>query len=181
MDRRDFIRAVLGGGLAAPLAFLFRRSSGKEAGTLWQIDPSKCIQCGKCETECVLPQSAVKCVHQYASCGYCLFCSGYYQDNRARFDTAGENLRCPTDAIVRTYVEDPYFEYRIDEDRCIGCGKCAKGCAAFGNGSLFLQVRHDRCAGCNECRIARRCPANAFTRVPADRPYIFKTPPETTR
>ena len=94
------------------------------------------------------------------------------------FNTAGENLRCPTDAIVRTYVEDPYFEYKIDEDKCIGCGKCVKGCASFGNGSLFLQVRRHLCKDCNECRIAKVCPSGAFTRVPADKPYIFRRPPE---
>ena len=120
----------------------------------------------------------VKCVHQYASCGYCLFCSGYYQDKRIEFNTAGENMRCPTDAIIRTYVEDPYFEYKIDEERCIGCGKCVKGCLSFGNGSLFLQVRRDLCRNCNECRIAKACPADAFVRVPADHPYIYRKPPE---
>ena len=46
------------------------------------------------------------------------------------------------------------LEYIIDEELCIGCAKCVKGCAAFGNGSLHLQVRHDRCLNCNECTIA---------------------------
>ena len=176
MTLRELLKVTIGALLAAPFLQLFRKK--EETGYYWQIDPDKCIQCGKCETECVLPRSAVKCVHQYASCGYCLFCSGYYQDKRVEFNTAGENLRCPTDAIVRTYVEDPYFEYKIDEDKCIGCGKCVKGCASFGNGSLFLQVRRHLCKDCNECRIAKVCPSGAFTRVPADKPYIFRRPPE---
>ena len=178
INRRRCLIGVLGGILAAPFALLFRKSQTESDATFWQIDPSKCIQCGKCETECILAHSAVKCVHQYASCGYCLFCSGYYHDNRAKFDTAGENLRCPTDALVRTYIEDPYFEYVINEDKCVGCGKCVKGCAAFGNGSLFLQVRHDLCKNCNQCRIASICPAQAWTKVPANQPYIYKHPPE---
>jgi electron transport complex protein RnfB len=162
---------------ATPLSLLLRGSDDASSSnlTLWQIDPEKCTQCGKCATECILPQSAVKCIHQFASCGYCLFCSGYYQDHRSKFDTAGENLRCPTDAIVRTYVEDPYFEYRIDEDKCIACGKCVKGCEAFGNGSLFLQVRHDLCKNCNQCRIASACPSDAFVKVSPDKPYLIKT------
>ena len=45
----------------------------------------------------------------------------------------------------------------------------------FGNGSLFLQVRHDRCLNCNECAIGRACPAQAFRRVPAEQPYLLKT------
>jgi electron transport complex protein RnfB len=89
-------------------------------------------------------------------------------------DSAAENQLCPTSAIVRTFVEDPYYEYTIDEDLCIGCGVCVKGCASFGNGSLYLQVKHDLCVNCNECAIARACPAHAFRRVPADQPYILK-------
>ena len=73
------------------------------------------------------------------------------------------------DSQSRTYVEDPYFEYKIDEEKCIGCGKCVKGCLSFGNGSLFLQVRRDLCKNCNECRIAKACPADAFVRVMAIR------------
>ncbi|HQC51652.1 MAG TPA: 4Fe-4S binding protein, partial [Lentisphaeria bacterium] len=72
---------------------------------------------------------------------------------------------------------DPYFEYKINEELCIGCGKCVKGCASFGNGSLFLQVRHNLCLNCNQCQIALVCPAHAFVKVPADKPYIFKTLP----
>jgi len=198
MNRRNYLYTMLTGLIAAPFALLFRqaRSLRHEPGEIssepnlpppasslqpalfWQIDPDKCIQCGRCETECILKPSAVKCVHQYKACGYCLFCSGYYHDNRVRFDTAGENLRCPTDAIVRTYVEDPYFEYTINEDKCVGCGKCVKGCKSFGNGSLFLQVRHALCKNCNQCRIASVCPSNAWTKVTANEPYLFKRPPK---
>jgi electron transport complex protein RnfB len=80
---------------------------------------------------------------------------------------------------VRRFVEDPYFEYHIDEPLCIGCAKCVKGCNAFGNGSLQLQVRHDRCLNCNECAIAAVCPADAFRRVSADAPYVLKSQPGT--
>ena len=56
----------------------------------------------------------------------------------------------------------------------MGCGKCVKGCNAFGNGSLYLQVKHDLCVGCNECSIALNCPANAYQRVPARTAYLLK-------
>jgi len=83
----------------------------------------------------------------------------------------------PTGAIRRRFVESPYFEYTIDEPACIGCGLCVKGCTNFGNGSLYLQIRHDRCVDCNACRIAEVCPSGAIVRVPASAPYIRKDCP----
>ena len=76
---------------------------------------------------------------------------------------------------IRRYVDAGvrYFEYTIDEQHCIGCGKRVKGCAEM-NGSLFLQVRHHLCANCNECAIAIACPSEAFRRVPRSEPNILK-------
>jgi electron transport complex protein RnfB len=145
-----------------------------KAATVWQIDPDKCIQCGKCATECVLTPSASKCVHAHAMCGYCKLCTGFFVPDPNELTAGAENQQCPTGAIERSFVEDPYYEYVIDEELCIGCGICVKGCTAFGNGSLFLQIRHNRCLNCNECAIARSCPAQAISRVPESRPYLLK-------
>ena len=142
--------------------------------TVWQLDPAKCIQCGRCATNCVLSPSAVKCFHVYAMCGYCDLCGGYFKPETRELTTAAEHQLCPTNAIKRKFVEDPFFEYSIDEKLCIGCAKCVKGCGAFGNGSLQLQVDHKLCKNCNECSIARSCPSEAFSRVPADSPYLLK-------
>jgi electron transport complex protein RnfB len=49
-----------------------------------------------------------------------------------------------------------------------------KGCSAFGNGSLQLQVHHDLCVNCNQCSIARNCPSDAFRRVPTSKPYLLQ-------
>ncbi len=157
------------GAAGAALAALSRRES-----YVWQIDPHKCIGCGRCATNCVLSESAVKCVHAYSMCGYCDLCTGYFDPDPKALDTGAEHQLCPTGAIRRRFIEEPYFEFTIDEKLCIGCGKCVVGCSAFGNGSLFLQVRHDRCLNCNECAIARACPSQAFVRVPADRSYLMK-------
>jgi electron transport complex protein RnfB len=140
---------------------------------VWQLDPAKCIQCGRCTTACVKTPSAVKCTHAYSMCGYCNLCSGYFKPGTKTLDTGGEKQLCPTSAIKRTFVEDPFYEYTIDETLCIGCGKCVKGCGAFGNGSLQLQIRHHLCDNCNECAIARQCPAEAFSRVPLKDPYLL--------
>ena len=176
VKRRDFLRTslntVAGLSLGSIAGMLFVKSSNE--AMVWQIDPDICIQCEKCSTNCVLPHSAVKCVHSYSMCGYCDLCSGYLEPGAKSRDTGAENQLCPTGAIKRTYVEDPYFEYTIDEKLCIGCGKCVKGCGSFGNGSLYLQVRHDRCLNCNECSIARSCPSRAYKRVPTSRPYILR-------
>ncbi len=175
LSRRDFLRggAAAAGGIFA--GFLAKGGEGSEKTDeyVWQIDPDKCQQCGRCRTECVLMPSAVKCVHSYAICGYCDLCFAYLRPN-AKPGTAAEVQLCPTDAITRTFIEDPYYEYSIDEEKCVGCGKCVRGCTAFGNASLYLQVRHDRCINCNECAIARNCPSNAFVRVPANEPYLLK-------
>ena len=141
---------------------------------VWQIDPFKCTQCGRCATECVMTPSAVKCVHAFALCGYCDLCGGYLKPDPNARTTAAENQLCPTSAIQRKYIEEPYFEYTIDEDLCIGCAKCVKGCTSFGNGSLHLQIIHDICLNCNECSIARLCPSEAISRVPASEAYKVK-------
>lgn len=176
LTRRDFVRRGLGAaalaGLGAATGWGAVRSGAQPL--VWQLDPGQCIQCGRCETECVLTPSAVKAVHGYALCGYCMLCGGYHHPQARNIDTAAENQLCPTGAIRRTYVEDPFYEYTILEEKCIGCAVCVKGCAQFGNGSLFLQVRHDRCVNCNECAIARACPSDAFRRVPAQEPYLLK-------
>lgn len=173
-------RRFLGDGLRGALLFLFGAATtlvarhSRVQKTVWQIDPAKCVQCTNCATQCVLDQSAVKCVQVYGICGYCKLCTGYFEPEPNGLNTAAENQLCPTGAIKRKALEDPYYEYTIDEPLCIGCAKCVKGCVLFGNGSFFLQVRHDRCLNCNECSIARVCPGQAFKRVPASQPYLFK-------
>ena len=151
-----------------------RKRRVRDDGMVWQLDPEKCVQCGRCATDCVLALSAVKCVHATSMCGYCKMCFGYFQPRADKLNENAENQLCPTGAIERSFVEDPYYEYTIVEELCIGCGKCVEGCGAFGNGSLHLQVRHDRCLDCNDCAIARNCPADAFSRVPVSAPYRLK-------
>lgn len=145
-----------------------------EKGFVWQIDPEKCTQCGRCATECVLRPSAVKCVHNYRMCGYCDLCFAYFDPVAGEPGTGAEDLLCPVDALKREHIEDIYYEYSIDQDLCIGCGKCVKGCGTSGNGSLYLQIVRPLCADCNECAIARYCPAEAVVRIPAAQAYLHK-------
>lgn len=175
-NRREFLASGARGAAAVSLGALTGVAGAKAnlENLVWQIDPAKCVQCGRCATECVLSPSAVKCVHAFAMCGYCELCFGYFLPDAEELNSAAENQACPTGAIKRSFVEEPYYEYVVDEQLCIGCGKCVKGCNTFGNGALYLQVRHDRCLNCNDCRIAASCAGDAFVRVPAETPYIRK-------
>lgn len=159
-------------GLGGSMGLLAGRE--KRDDEVWQLDPDLCIQCGLCATECVLEVSAVKTVHSHGMCGYCELCTGYFEPEPVNLDEGAENQLCPTGAIERTFVEHPYYEYRIIPDLCVGCAKCVKGCNMFGNGSLYLQVNHDRCVDCNECAIARACPAGAFRKLPRSSPYLLR-------
>lgn len=176
LSRRDLLSSGARGlgllGFGAAAGFLAGRHS--KADTRWQIDPNQCIQCGRCATACVLEVSAVKCVHSFGVCGYCKLCTGYFEPEPINLDEGAENQLCPTGAIKREFIEDPYYEYSIIKDLCVGCGKCVKGCNMFGNGSLYLQVSHDRCVNCNICAISLECPAQAFRQIPATKPYLLR-------
>ena len=176
-NRRRFLADGIRGVFLLLLAYATRWvvRNGKTAKMVWQLDPYKCIHCNRCATACVLEVSAVKCVQENSMCGYCKICTGYFEPAYTHLDSAAENQLCPVGAIQRKALEHPYYEYLIDEPRCIGCAKCVKGCSLFGNGSFFLQVRHDRCLNCNECAIAITCPSHAFKRVPASQSYLFKS------
>ena len=169
----DLFRIAAAVGLVGSGALLARRK-GLSGEMVWQLDPTKCIACGNCATHCVLDESAVKCVDSFEICGYCNRCPGYFELNANDLNTGAENQLCPTGALRRDFVQHPYYEYTIISELCIGCGKCVKGCEAFGNGSLYLQVCHDRCKDCNECSIAVACPSQAFRRVRATEPYLLK-------
>ncbi len=182
-NRREVLRTmgrvVALGGLAAAGAWftpLRRLVVDYPPGTalVWQLDPRLCTACGKCATACVRVESAVRCVHAFDRCGYCEACSGFFDTRYRNLDEGAENQLCPTGAIRRAPIEDPYFEYIVDRELCTACGRCVDSCGAFGNGSLALQIAQDLCEGCNQCAIADACPAQAFRRVPADAAYLLR-------
>lgn len=174
--RREFVKTAGRLAVALPLIALpvVLRKKSNVKGYVWQIDPFKCTACELCKTNCVMTPSAVKCTNAFPMCGYCDFCPGYLRQGAKKYTTAAEDQLCPAGAITRKFVEEPYFEYTIDEKLCDGCSKCVKGCGDFGNGSLYLQIMHNLCLNCNQCAIARKCPSDAVIRVPATQAYIRK-------
>ena len=44
-----------------------------------------------------------------------------------------------------------------------------------------MQIRHDRCVNCNECSIARTCPSNAISGIPASIAYLPKDEQEVIK
>ncbi len=179
-DRRRFLRLLgrwsLGGALGSVIGFIGLRGRSISDGDelVWQIDPERCTGCGKCATHCVLQGSAARCYQEYERCGYCDLCSGFFDPRCSKLNEGAENQLCPTAAIKRSFIEEPYFEYLINRDLCVGCGECVKYCDAYGNGSFYLQISQSLCRHCNECSIARACPADALRRVPRKRSYLVK-------
>ncbi|GHT24063.1 hypothetical protein FACS189419_08770 [Planctomycetales bacterium] len=178
IHRRQILKTVCRTGAAAGLLTLTGFMAAKKklaAETLvWQIDPNKCIGCGQCAYRCVSTVSAVKCFHNFKMCGYCDLCTGFFEPQPLARNTGAENQLCPTNAITRKDVESPYFEYTINQELCIGCGKCVDGCFSLGNGSLFLQINQQLCKQCNQCAVAVYCPAKAIVQIPAEKSYLFK-------
>ncbi len=177
-ERRDLLKKTCQGvaavGVLGLAGFLGVKKQSAADALVWQIDPSQCIGCGACSYRCVLNVSAVKCFHNFKMCGYCDLCTGFFDPQPLARNTGAENQLCPTNAIRRREVETPYFEYVVDQNLCVGCGKCVDGCFSLGNGSLFLQINQELCKQCNQCAIALHCPAQAISRIPAAQAYQLK-------
>ena len=176
--RRAFLKTCSRYGVVAGLGGAVGFLAGQQKITgdvlVWQIDPHKCIGCGVCAYRCNKLISAVKCFHTYAMCGYCDLCTGFFDPQLFARDEGAENQLCPTNAFARREVEPPYFEYIIDHNLCVGCGKCVDGCFTLGNGSLYLQISQQECLQCNQCAIALYCPTKAISQIPAEKAYLLK-------
>lgn len=66
---------------------------------------------------------------------------------------------CPLGAIYSVFNPISVFRYRVDRDKCVGCGACARAC---GMGCDPVKNANDaECVRCGKCRQV--CPTGAIT------------------
>jgi Na+-translocating ferredoxin:NAD+ oxidoreductase subunit B len=202
-SRRDLLGTLSRGatllGLGGAAAYLVQKAHGQ---IVWQVDSAKCVNslagdgaveaCTLCTSSCVVLQSAVRAVNDFANCGRCSICPAYFNIKSAVDPATGlpSEKRCPRDAITRKPIglvdpQDPannFYEYIIDEVKCDGCGKCVMGCKEpMGLGSVRLMVRHSLCVDCNRCAISVACPKDAIDRVPVSKALTLPKPSHEDR
>lgn len=130
------------------------------ASGVWYIDTDKCIGCGDCATECIRTQSAVRAVIDTIVCPGLDECRAFYKKPGKKYGTGIANQNCPTGALKREKRGEKYL-YTIDESKCIGCGKCFRGCRKCEH-AISLVVKQNICLNCNDCKIEPSCPTGAF-------------------
>ncbi|MDO4262393.1 MAG: 4Fe-4S binding protein [Eubacteriales bacterium] len=67
---------------------------------------------------------------------------------------------CPLGAVYSVFNKVAVFRYRVEEERCIGCGKCARVCKM--NCDPEKDPNDRECIRCGLCR--KSCPAGAIQR-----------------
>ena len=93
-SRRDLFRNTLRGTGVVALATVtgsMMKDGVQAEEEVWQIDPHKCTECGKCETHCVVTPSAVKAVHAFGACGFCDLCTAYFVPDPFDLNEGAEN------------------------------------------------------------------------------------------
>ena len=65
---------------------------------------------------------------------------------------------CPLGALYSIFNPVSLYKYRVDKDKCIKCGKCAKACQMIVD--PVENSNSPECIRCGRCRKA--CPTNAI-------------------
>ena len=61
------------------------------------------------------------------------------------------NTICPVGTMLSFFARFSWMKIRIDEDKCIGCGLCAKGCKSACIDFKHHKIDYSRCVVCGDC------------------------------
>ncbi len=91
------------------------------------------------------------------------------------------NTICPVGTFLSLFARFSLFKVRIDGDKCVKCGLCARNCKASAIDFLSGSVDYSRCVACGTC--LNHCQKDALHYAPALRPTSGgdgKDPADTT-
>ena len=71
------------------------------------------------------------------------------------------NTVCPVGTVLSVFSRFALFRIRIDEDKCIACGRCGKECKASCIDTLSRKIDYSRCVDCFDC--IGKCKAGAIS------------------
>ncbi len=84
------------------------------------------------------------------------------------------NTVCPVGTALSLFARFSLFKIRIDGDKCVKCGLCARNCKASAIDFEHGTVDHSRCVACGNC--LNHCNQNAIKYAPSLRPSAAPTP-----
>ncbi len=61
------------------------------------------------------------------------------------------NTICPVGTVLSFFARFSWLKVRIDEEKCVGCGLCAKGCKAACIDVKHHSIDYSRCVVCGDC------------------------------
>lgn len=73
------------------------------------------------------------------------------------------NTVCPVGTVLSFFARFSLFKVRIDGQKCVGCGLCAKNCKASAIDFKNHKVDYSRCVVCGDCIGKCRKDAMSFT------------------
>jgi len=71
------------------------------------------------------------------------------------------NTVCPVGTLLGLFGRHPLLHIRIDENKCVACGRCGRGCKSSCIDMDAHTVDYSRCVDCFDC--IRRCNEGAIT------------------
>lgn len=68
-------------------------------------------------------------------------------------------VMCPLGAIYGLFNKISFYQYRVDNDTCITCGKCEQVCQM--DVTMYKIPNHPECIRCGDCKMT--CPTGAIS------------------